>query len=222
MSKSHERKVDMNRKKSSKITKRELRLALWIAEQGAVRLSTLAKYLKLEGSNIHPSGVRRLAQKLVENKLANKEQILAGSSILWPTADSLLLAGFPAKRGGSVRKPSLSNLLHSLIVSEIRVIYESNGAEWICERKLIDTFPQHLPDGLAIHSGVRIIIEVDISRKEKNRIISIMKMNASIKNHVVDYWITPELKQVFEEQKNLLPRAQQENVRSFLIPEELL
>jgi len=212
----------MNRKKSPKISKRELRIAIWIAEQGAVRLSTLEKYLALEGTSIHSSGMRRIAQKLVAVGLANKDQILAGSSILWPTSDALVLAGFPVVRGGSVRRPSLSTLLHSIVVSEIRIIYESNGAKWICERKLQDKYQNHLPDGLAIHDGINILIEVDLSRKDKDRLQSIMRINASIKNHVVDYWITPDLKDYFDEQRSLLPATIRENVRSFLIPKDLL
>ena len=212
----------MSRKKSPKISKRELELAIWIAEQGAVRVKTLAKLMRIEKPQLHESRVRRIAQNLVNSNLANKNQILSGSAILWPTSDALSLAKFPVSRGQSVRKPSLSQLVHSLVVSEIRVIYEANGATWICEKKLIDQYPNHRPDGIAIYDGMEILVEVELSRKVKERLRKILTINASLTNHYVDYWISQDLLKVFNEQKELLPIKLQERVRSFIVPEDIL
>ena len=207
---------------SLSISKRDLRIAIFIAEQGAVKLETLNRYLAVHDSQIKPRALRALATKLVENRLVNKGQILTGSSILWPTSDALTLAGITLKRGEKISKPSLSNLLHNLTVAEIRLVYEANGAIWTCERKLYEKFLEHRPDGMVNYQGTQILVEIDRSRKEKDRLRKIMKLNVGSNGQVVDYWVTPELYEFVEEQRNSLSPNIRKFVRIFIIPEVAL
>jgi hypothetical protein len=59
---------------STSISKRDLRVAIFIAEQGAVKLETINRYLALDNSQIKPRALQALATKLVENRLALKGQ----------------------------------------------------------------------------------------------------------------------------------------------------
>ena len=130
------------------------------------------------------------------------------------------LAGFKLKKGERVLKPSLSNLLHSILVAEVRVIYEANGAEWICERAFRTEFTDHLPDGLAVFKDQKIIVEIDRTRKEKNRLFGIMMMNLSNSNYIVDYWSPSDLLETINRQKMTLPLEVRDRLRVFEIPKE--
>ena len=214
----------MNEKKNQKIRGRDLKVALFIAEQGATRLSTITRYLATQGINIDPREVRRICERLENHQFLKRKQILTGSSVVWPTAKGLKLAGLQAFSGERFSNPSMELLLHSILVSEVRVVYESNGAEWICERKIRDLFPNHLPDGLVIYEGQRIIVEIDRTRKQKDRLITIMKLNifAFSGNSIVDYWVTKDTYQFVNAQKQLLPEGIKERVRVFLLSEDLI
>lgn len=210
----------MSKKNPQQLSDRDLFVAKWIAEQGAVRLTTVNKILENKSQSLEPRVLRSLAQRLVNNNLANKDRILTGPAILWPTAESMNLAGFKLKKGERVLKPSLSNLLHSILVAEVRVIYEANGAEWICERALRTEFTDHLPDGLAIFKDQKIIVEIDRTRKEKNRLFGIMMMNLSNSNYIVDYWSPSDLLETINRQKMTLPLEVRDRLRVFEIPKE--
>ena len=214
----------MNEKKNVKIKNRDLKVATFIAEQGATRLSTILKYLETSGINIDPREIRRICERLENLQLIKRKQILAGSAVVWPTREGLKLAGLKILSGEKVSNPSMELLLHSILVSEVRVVYEANGAQWICERKIRGLFPNHLPDGLAVYEGEKIIVEIDRTRKEKDRLISIMKLNifAQSGNSIVDYWVTKDLFQFVNAQKQLLPDSIRENVRIFTLSEEML
>jgi len=212
----------MNKKKSLNLSERDLQVATWVAEQGPVRQSTINRYLENKGGQLNSRSLRRLTNKLIEGGLINKKQILAGSPIVWPTPSGLRLAGLKLRKGESTSNPSLVTVIHSIQVAEVRVIYERNNAEWICERKLRGTFNDHLPDGVAIHDGIKIIVEIDRTRKEKDRLLQIMllNLNAYSRTYMVDYWTTPELYDFVSAQKKLLPELLQENIRIFVLPEE--
>jgi hypothetical protein len=213
----------MNEKKNPKIRGRDLTVAQFIAEQGPTRLSTISRYLVSKGFSIDPREIRRICERLEKQDLIFRKQVLSGSSVTWPTAKGLRLAGIQAFSGERVSNPSMELLLHSILVSEVRVIYETNGAEWICERKIRDIFPNHLPDGLAVYNGERIIVEIDRTRKQKDRLLTIMKLNifSLSGNSIVDYWVTKDLFQYVNAQKHLLPDSLRNNIRIFTLSEDL-
>jgi hypothetical protein len=205
----------MSKKYPKQLSERDLKVAIWIAEQGAVRLHTINDFLEIHYKKIDPRQLRALAARLVKHVLANKERIFAGSAIVWATSEGLKLAGFKLTKGERVRKPSLAQLLHTLNVSEIRLVYERHGAEWVCERTLRSEFIEHLPDGMAILKGTKILIEVDRTRKESQRHFEIMLSNLNSGTYIVDYWIAPELLTFAEKQRQSLPEKLQERVRIF-------
>lgn len=214
----------MNKTKSQSLTPKDLQASNWIAEQGPIRQSTLNRHFAISNQTMDPRSIRRLTNRLIAKGLINKEQILKGSPILWPTVDGLRLAGFDLRKGEHNLRPSLSTIMHSIQVAEVRVIYEANHAEWFCERKLRRKFKDHLPDGMAFYEDSQIIVEIDRTRKNKDRLIDIMKTNigAYSGNYFVDYWTTPEVFDFVKAQTSLLPDKLQSNIRVFLIPGDLL
>lgn len=213
----------MNKKKPRALNSRDIELATWIAEQGAVRLSTIGKKLSRE-THLDPRQLRRIGERLVAKNLAFKENILTGSAILWPTTKALALAEFSGSDILRNKRPALSNLLHSIEVAEVRLVYEFNGATWICERKIREQFLEHLPDGIAYYEDTQIIVEVDRTRKNKVRFREILNSNLNSfgKNIVVDYWTTNDLFIFVSNQCDLLPKEVRSRVRIFIIPEEAL
>ena len=204
-----------------KLTNRDLLVIQFVAEQGPTRISTITKYLVLNNMPTDGRRLRRIIEKLEKFGYLHRKQILAGSAIAWPTNLGLKTAGFSGlKKGKSI--PSMELLLHSLQVAEVRLVYEANGAKWNCERSITNYFPNHLPDGVAIYEDQKIIVEVDRTRKNKDRLISIMKINALAfsNDSYVDYWAPKELVQFIVANKQLLPDEFQKIIRVFEIPGE--
>ena len=215
----------MKKKKYPKqLSLRDIGVVIFIAEAGAVSLSTLSKVLEEKFKTpIEARGLRALAYRLVEYGLIKKERILAETgSILWPTTEALKLAGFTVSRGERTDRPSLASLRHSLILAEVRLMYEIKGAKWTCERALRSDFSDHLPDGLATFpEGNEVLIELELTAKESNRLRNIMITNLESGNYLINYWTTPETFSVVEKQKLNLPKDYQERVCIHLLPQEV-
>lgn len=211
----------MSKQYPKQLSERDIKVAQWIAEQGAVRLSAINKYLDIHHRQIDPRQLRALAVRLMKYNLVNKERILAGSAIVWATSEGLKLAGFKLGEHERVRKPALAQLIHTLNVAEIRLVYERNGGVWICERSLRSQFPNHLPDGMAIHNDIEILVEVDRTKKETQRHFEIMMTNLSAGNHIIDYWVSPELLTFVDNQRRNLPSTFQNRVRIFDLSKEV-
>ena len=205
-----------------KLSNRDLLVIQFVAEQGPTRISTIARYLELRNLVTDSRRLRRIIEKLENAGYINRRQILAGSAIAWPTNLGLRAAGLP----NSVKPnstPSMELLTHSILVADIRLIYELNGAMWNCERSIVNYFPNHLPDGLAIYDNQKIIVEVDRTRKNKDRLTTIMKVNALAfhKNGYVDYWAPKDLIPFIIANQQLLPDDFKNVIRVFEIPGEL-
>ena len=92
-------------------------------------------------------------------------------------------------RGERTDRPSLASLRHSLILAEVRLMYEIKGAKWTCERALRSDFSDHLPDGLATFpDGNEVLIELELIAKESNRLRNIMITNLESGNYLINYW----------------------------------
>ena len=215
----------MNKKKYPRhLSLRDIEVVIFIAESGAVSLSTLSKVLEQKFKTpLEARGLRALAHRLAEYGLIGKERILAGTgSILWPTAEALKLAGFRVNRGERTDRPSLALLRHSLILAEIRFMYELKGAKWTCERALRNDFTDHLPDGLAIFpEGDQVLVEVELTAKESTRLRNIMLTNLESGDYLINYWTTPETFSAVEKQRLNLPKSYQDRVCIHLLPEEV-
>ena len=222
VTKTNKKGKKVNEKKNTKISKRDLEVARFIAEQGPLRINTVGKYLEIKEIGVDARGLRRIIKKLEDVGLLRRRQILAGSSIVWGTKSGLRLAGVPVDSKNTLSEPSMETIVHSTYVAEIRLVYEKNGAEWICERKLHEEFPNHLPDGLAIYNNQKIIVEVDRTRKSHERLVNIMRTNvfANSTGYIVDYWVPEELYKLVNSSKMLLPEVVRENIRVFIISGE--
>jgi hypothetical protein len=205
-----------------KLTPRDLTVIQFVAEQGPTRISTVSKYLDFKNLSTDSRRLRRIFEKLEKFGFLHRKQILAGSTIAWPTGLGLRTAGLPGYIK-SHTNPSMELLLHSIQVAEIRLIYEFNGAKWNCERSITNYFPNHLPDGFAIYDDHKIIVEIDRTRKNKDRLISIMKVNALAfaSNGYVDYWAPRNLVDFIVANKQLLPDNLQSLIRVFEIPGDI-
>ena len=79
-----------------------------------------------------------------------------------------------------------------------------------------------LADGLAEYGNQRILVEVDRTLKEANRLQKIMITNAKLPNiDVVDYWTTDKLLPTLETHRRALVPNIQERIRIFPLPEEV-
>ena len=210
----------MSKKYPKQLSHRDLGVAIFIAEAGAVRLSTLARVLERRFQTpLEPRGVRALGQRLVKHGLAHKERILEGPAILYPTKEALKLAGFRVGRGERINKPALVSLRHSLILAEVRLMYEFKGAKWTCERALREDFRDHLPDGLAEFPDRKVLIELELTGKESNRLQNIILTNLHAGDYYLQYWTTPESFNVVEKIRRSLPKELEERVFNHLLPE---
>ena len=205
-----------------KLNRRDLAVLKFIAEQGPTRVSTVERYLNLIKIPIEKRNLRRILEKLELNGYLCRKQILSGSSIVWPTSRGLKLSGLGKTKIKVGSTPSMETLRHSIQVAEIRLVYEANGAQWNCERSIVNVFPNHLPDGLAIYEGQKILVEVDRTRKSHNRLTEIMKANALAfsSNAYVDYWVEPDLLNFVQSHRHLLPDGMGDRIRIFEIPGE--
>ena len=212
----------MSKKYPKQLSLRDLEIAKFIAEQGAIRSTMINDLIQIKQSNtLEPRAVRALAQRLVNHNLAYKERILLGPAILWPTSSAIRLAGFKLKAGERVSKPSLATLLHTLAVSRVRILYERERVIWICERALRESSPLHLPDGMAFFGEKRHLVEVELTAKESTRVQTIMLLNLDSDVEQVDYWTNAETFNVVNKAKDSLPKNLSERVLVRLLPEEV-
>ncbi len=203
----------MSTKKYMQLSLRDLGVAKWIAEQGAIRVNMLNEILKVKyGCELEARAIRALAKRLADHKLVFKEQILSGSSVIWPTGKALEIAGYDIKQGEKIGKPSLALLNHLIAVAKVRLVYEKQGALWISERFLRRDMPEHLPDGLAILDNQKRLIEVELTLKEFARLQKIMLMNLSKDDYLIDYWTNKETERIVRKAIESLPINLRERV----------
>ena len=207
-----------------RLTERDVEVAIWIAEQGCARLDSVGLMLVNMGSIIGTRQLRKLAVRWEQLGLVHRERLLAKApAILWTTRYSVQLAGISLGRGQKVVKPSFSTLHHELAVAHIRTIYEAHGAKWLSEARIREDYEGHLPDAIATVNEVKIVVEIDRTRKSGSRLDAIMSENAlAINSDFVDYWVSPDLIEFMTKQLGNLPRHISGKIRLFPIPGELL
>ena len=203
------------------MTDRDIEMVKWIAEQNVVRFDTIHSLMNTRYNPINKSLMYALCDKWYRLGFIKKQKLLGNApTILWATTKALKLAGFSVGHNERIQSPSFSNLLHDCAVSAVRLEYEANGAEWICERRLRSEMKgEHLPDGIAIINSSRIVVEIDRTRKRKSRLELIMLTNARIPGVVcVDYWAPQNLLEFIKEQINNLDIGIRDKVRLFELP----
>jgi len=207
-----------------KLTERDVEVATWIAEQGCARLDTVGLVLANMGYKIEIRQLRKLAVRWERLGLVHRERLLAKApAILWTTRYSMKLAGISMGRGQKAVKPSFTTIHHELTVAHIRTIYESHGANWLSESRIREDITGHLPDAIATYNDMKIIVEIDRTRKSATRLEAIMSENAMAnESDFVDYWISSDLISFFDSQVKKLPKHISQKIRLYSIPGELI
>lgn len=205
-----------------RLTKRDRLAIRWIAEQQVVRFDTLQEFLGLKISPVNRSDLYALCDKWKRLGYINKAKLLGDTPmIIWITSSGMRITGMPIFSKEKFSKPSLTTVLHGTAVSAIRLMYETNGYIWVCERLLRPDFQAtHLPDGMAYNNEFRILVEVDRTRKESKRIQNIMATNARTPNiSCVDYWVTSDVFPFAKSNSEKLTTDIRNRVRVFPLPE---
>jgi hypothetical protein len=155
------------------VSRRDLDALRWIGEQYAVRADQLIRLL-----GCHERTVRRLYARLSEHRLIEVRR-LRSDEPRWaiPTDLGLRTAGLPFRHW----QPHLRSLSHVAAVTDVRLHVQSRSlrSEWICERTLAckQGSPEaaHLVDAVVLLDGRRIAIEVELSSKNKPRLVAIVE-----------------------------------------------
>ena len=208
-----------------RLTNRDISCIELIAQQGVVRLDTLKLHLQTQNLKIDDRSLRHISSRWVEMDLVGKERMLANCpSIIWPTRNAIKLANLPTTNKEKFGRPSFSTLHHDLAVSRVRIEYQLHKASWTCERILKNNFvSEFLADGLAEIGDNRILVEVDRTAKDPQRLLQIMRSHARHPEiTAVDYWTTNELFRFIQSYAALVnSELKKEIIRTFLLPKEV-
>lgn len=145
---------------------RDLVMLGWLCEQYGARADHLEVLL---GSG--PRTVQRVLARLRTAGLIETCRVLVGEPT-WaiPTSAGLRVAG----QGFGIWHPRVGGLAHVAAVNDVRLHIQarSPGSEWVPERVLArEREPgEHLPDGLVITQGQRVVIEVELTVKSQRRV----------------------------------------------------
>ena len=212
------------KKRSLRLTERDIEYITWIAEQQAVRLDTLQLLFAVQGKKIDTRSLRRLVERWQRFGLVEKKMLIAKApSIVWPTVEGMRVANLSLSRGERNYTPSFSSVHHTVATARVRVEYERRGWEWTCERDLRREFgANHLPDGLASLGDQRVLVEVERSRKESSRIKHIILSNLRTVNVTgCDYWTSDALYPLIQSHIDTLQGDLRNRIRLFLLPDEV-
>lgn len=204
-----------------RLTPRDLDAVAWIAEQQAVRLDTVGRMLTARQSPADGRALRRLAERWTTAGLIKRRRILADApSILWATAEGMRCAGIALRAGQRADSPSIGTLHHTLAVAEVRLAYEARGYQWTAERFLRSAASEHRADGLALGGEQRVLIEVERTQKERDRLVAILRSNLRTPGVTeTHYWITEAMRGVVEAAASELEPELAGRVRVALLPE---
>lgn len=150
----------------SSLRARDLIVLGWLCEQYGARADHLEVLL---GSG--PRTVQRVLARLRTAGLIETRRLLVGEST-WaiPTSAGLRASG----QGFGIWHPRVGGLAHVAAVNDVRLHIQarSPGSEWVPERVLSRERErgEHLPDGLVITQGQRVVIEVELTVKSQRRV----------------------------------------------------
>lgn len=154
-----------------------------IAGMGGVPLDLLAGWLgsldpDREGRAVSIDTMRQSRQRWQRLGWMNEHRILAGAGgvWVWPTAQGLREAGSTWR---ACREPSLTTLAHRRAVWAARLELAGRGWGWVPERELhrrqhADGRRAHVADGLAVTPDGEVPVEVELTRKSRERVVEIV------------------------------------------------
>ena len=160
-------------------TERDLKIMTYIGEQYAISLNHLKQLLEIEkGKMLSESTVQRLCVRWQSAGWIEKQKLLAyRPQWVWLTKYGLQEMGLDYP----YRSPSLARLNHIYYANAVRLHIEEkhgDGVEWRSERlvnveRKVDK-KKHVVDGELMFRGEVIAIEVELSKKSKKRLFSIL------------------------------------------------
>ena len=108
--------------KSLRLTKRDVEVVKFVAEQNCVRLDTIGLLLSILNYEVEDRRLRKLGERWVRLGLLQKQVLLADApSIFWATNEGLKVANISLHRGEKTFTPSFSSLHHNLAVARVAV-----------------------------------------------------------------------------------------------------
>ena len=182
-------------------TPSEMVILALIAEQNAIPLDQLARFLQVDT----PSAAE-IAEELHGKGLVQMRDLIEGDAPwIW-----LLSRGARfSETGFRATKPAISRLAHTRAINEARLVIaeRSPKVRWVCERTLRKTYDPEgkIPDALAIEGDARCAVEVEITPKTAMRTRQIIAEHSARYDAIV-YFCSPQaltlLKRVKEELGN--------------------
>lgn len=180
-----QRKTNRKRKSRSdkgqvRATERDLRIMTYIGEQYAISLNHLKQLLEMEkGERLSDATVKRLCIRWERAGWIEKRKLLASQpQWVWLSKTGLqeMELEYP------YRAPSLARLNHIYYANAVRLYIEKrrgSAVEWISDR-LVNVErkaerKKHIVDGELLLEGATIAIEIEISKKSKRRLSSIVR-----------------------------------------------
>jgi hypothetical protein len=144
----------------------EGRLLRVVAEQVAMRVDQIARYLK-----VSEEVVGSVVDALVERGTVRVEEVMVGEPRwVWLRSSGSTLAGM----GFFYKRPVLWGVRHRAAVNEVRLWLEdrASGSRWVPERAVRGPRAglAHVPDGVLEVDGERHAIEVELTKKSPARV----------------------------------------------------
>lgn len=171
----------------------------FISEQVAVPLDQLAEYL-----GVYVSDARRVAEDFEAlGWTRNKRFVVGDQAWVWLRQGGAAASG----TGFGAKPPGVKGLTHRRAINEVRLMLERRAPEgrWVCERQLHRERIRrkrrdraaHIPDGVLEIDGERHAIEVELTRKSREEMRSILESH-SARYDLIVYFCTPQTKRHLE------------------------
>jgi len=178
----------------ARLRRDDLELLLWLGEQYAARVDQVEA---LSGCGART--VQRTVARLRDAGLVSTRRILVGEPAwVLPTSAGLRACG----SSFSPWQPRLGLLAHVAAVNDVRLHVQarSPGSEWVSERVLARErrAGEHLPDGVLLLDGRRVVIEVELTVKSRRRVTAILD-ELSGRFDAVVYFCTPATHRLLSE-----------------------
>lgn len=169
------RKKGKKTMKTIQITQRDMKLLRWINAVGYVQIKHIAHYLQVS----LPTAYERM-QKLIHSHFVVHHQLFHGEpGVYRVTHEGVKLSFSPMP---PLRRVNLATYRHDLMVLTVsQSLLKQYGGVFLSERQLrheagILKFNanEHMSDGLLVYDDSRIAIEVELTKKSKQRLEKII------------------------------------------------
>jgi transposase len=179
-------------------TQEEVAVLRLIAEQVAIPLGQLARFLDVE-----PEQAKRIVAGLARAGCVEQRRFLAGDPPwVWPTRRGARLSG----TGFGPLAPTVRWLTHRRAVNEVRLYLAERAPEgrWVCERAVERLLEPNLPKPDAVFEigGERHAIEAELSRKPRPALRTVIASHSNRYDAVL-YFCSPQARSLLDEMREL-------------------